>query len=240
MTKNEKCNNDISIAPICGESRSFCFLRKSKKDLIKLNIEEDKEDSQMLKQNVQDINSLLIKHNDHLKNSNDSQDDSFCMTVLYNSGSSNGEGKPNLHMKNLFKYIKLADRFLYEEKKLQKSLSTFHYSLQLVDEIFEFSKDSNDKSGIFDFSKFVLENEATILKIKLKILHSICYINEKLNLTSNLESHYNLILILNENDFYAYYKKWSFNKNNKDLLRKAINVCNVDSIKNFMLYEFNN
>ena len=86
----------------------------------------------------------------------------------------------------------------------------------------------------------MLENEATILKIKLKILHSICYINEKLHLTSKLESHFDLILILNENDYYAYYKKWSFCKKNKDLLQKAIDVCNIDSIRNFMLNEFNN
>jgi hypothetical protein len=200
-----------------------------------------------------DINQILIKHNEFLRNSNDYVDDSLLLIGLFNSSNSIIESKPNLYLKNLSKYIKLADRFLYEENKPNKALSTFFYALKQLDEIFDYrnNKDSiikepltsprleNENSVFTDFSKFILDNELSLIKIKLKILHSICYVHELLNMTNSLEIYLDMIISLNEKDYHALYKKWTLNKNDKTLLQKAVEFCNLQNIRQLILNEQN-
>ncbi len=242
-------NNNYQIefinSPLNSGCNEYGYLKNYKMD--KKSEPSEKELNSIIPK--QDLVQILNMHNEFLRNSNDYVDDSLLLLGLFNSGSSNFDSKQNIYVKNLSKYIKLADRFLYEENKSNKALSTFFYALKQIDEIFECRnikqgtnnecysspRIENDNSVLTDFSKFILENESCMIKIKLKILHSICYVHELLNMSNSIEKYLDMILYLFEKDYQALYKKWVFNKSDISILHKAAENCNIEHIRVLIL-----
>lgn len=216
--------------------------------------------------------NILFTHNEFLKNINTRESEkslnelNLVYRKLINSQTYNNNSNSNflldqtdkLTYMNILKYIKLGDRFLYEEVNIEKSLSTFLFALNMVEELFEIlqhkSEDSKiipeeNKNQIFfspsksesiskcssNFLKFLSDNEDSLNLIRFKIFHSIIYIYECKENFEKMNKFLNKLLIFKPDDYQVLTKLWLVNSKDNPTsltyLTRAIKVCNNELVK---------